>query len=174
MLPLSGVSRHQALQYALPFLPVRGLQRTLPFSFTYTLFSTSTTIIFSISIRSSFDLAVVSFDGLHVPFFPALFLPSGFRHSFRIHNTPSAESVFVPFFLFTSLDHQHGASNFDHYHYLSALVQHLLLRALSNHRPPHTAPCSITFVQNPLCPYATFEAKRFILLAHDHLFVTTS
>jgi hypothetical protein len=65
------------------------------------------------------------------------------------------------FFPFTTFDHSHVVSIFDHYHYFSALVQHLLLRFLKNYRPPHTAPCSITFIHNPPCPHATVEAKRF-------------
>ena len=95
-------------------------------------------------------------------FLCSLFLPSGFRHSFRVRNTPSADSsLFFFLALFSTLDHVHDVSTFDHYHCFFALVQHpdFFKGLLRNQRLPYPATRSITFIRNTPCRHATFRGQ---------------
>ena len=142
--------------------PVRGMSGSLPLSPGLLSFTTPHHHRHPISICSSFDLVVVGFDGLHVPFFALCFChpdsatPFGSVTLLRLIRLCS-------FFLalFQTLDHVHDVSTFDHYHCFFALVQHpdFFRGLLRNQRLPHPATRSITFIRNTPCRHATFRGQ---------------
>ena len=153
----------RALHVALPFLPAAGQGyewNSPPLSWLALLPLTPPPSPFSIC--SSFDLVVVGFDGLHVPFFALCFCHPDSATPFGSVTLLRLIRLCSFFFaLFPLLTTSTTVSTFDHHPDFFALVKHpdFFRGPLRNQRLPLPAPRSITFIRNTPCRHATFRGQ---------------
>ena len=105
-------------------------------------------------------VVVESFQGTPATF-PAAVSSMCFGSFDSDHFQKADASLFFFLAHFPTLDHVHDVSTFDHYHCFFALVQHpdFFRGPLRNHRLPHPATRSITFIRNTPCRHATFRGQ---------------